>query len=310
MTMNFKDGKQYYSLDTFLKNTFGEKIYKISLNAGMTCPNRDGKIGTGGCIFCSKGGSGEFASPCHLDIKTQIENGKKQTKAKANVKHYIAYFQAFTNTYASIEKLRTIFFEAINHPDIVALSIGTRPDCLPDEVLDLLDELNKIKPVFIELGFQTCHEKTAKFIRRGYKNDIFEKAVFDLNKRNINIVVHLIIGLPYENTKIESNNMIYETINYINKFPINGVKLSLLHILKYTDLADIYLKYNFKTYTLDEYVEIIINCLNLLRNDIVIHRLTGDGKKDLLIAPLWSLDKRNVLNTINHKLKIQKNNLF
>lgn len=295
-------GKRYYSFDSFLKNTFGEKIYKVSLDGGFTCPNRDGTLGTNGCIFCSQGGSGDFASDASLSVHEQITQGISLLSKKAETSGYIAYFQAFTNTYGPIDKLRKLFTEAIDDERIVALAIGTRPDCLPPKVLDLLEELNRKKPVFVELGLQTIHEKTADFIRRGYPLSCFEQAVFDLAKRKILTVVHLILGLPGE-----TDDMMLDSVRYLNKLPVHGIKLSMLHVLKYTDLADFYNKEPFHIFEMDEYVQLVLKCIGNLREDMVIHRLTGDGPKDLLIAPKWSLHKRKVLNEIAHQLKV--NNL-
>lgn len=285
---------KYYSLNNYLRDTFGEKVYKLSLNAGFTCPNRDGTIDTRGCIFCSKGGSGDFAESSSLSITEQIENGKKRVEKKIKSGKYIAYFQAFTNTYAPIEILKEKFYEAINHKDIVALSIATRPDCLGDEVLELLNALNKIKPVFVELGLQTIHEKSAKYIRRGYALEIYDKTVKDLQKIGINIVVHIIIGLPGE-----TKDDMLKTVDYVCKSGINGIKLQLLHVLKNTDLEDEYNTGKFSTLEFDEYLDIIKACVEIIPNHIVIHRLTGDGAKKDLIAPLWSADKKKVLNAIN-----------
>lgn len=291
---------RYRDLNTYYKERFGEKTYKLSLNGGMTCPNRDGTIGMSGCIFCSEGGSGDFAGPASFSITKQIDYEKTLLVNKIKNGSYIAYFQAFTNTYAPVDYLRNIFMEAISHPDIVALSIGTRPDCLPPDVLALLDELNQIKPVFIELGLQTIHEHTAVLIKRGYPLSIFEKAVKDLQAINIPIVVHLILGLPGE-----TNQHILESIQYLNKQPIHGIKLSLLHILKNTELATLYEQKPFPVYTLDEYTDLVIQCIEHLRDDIIIHRMTGDGPRSLLIAPLWSISKGAVLNTIHKNMKLQ-----
>lgn len=304
--------KPYYSLNYYLKKEFGQKVYKLSLNGGMSCPNRDGTLGTGGCIFCSSGGSGDFAASPKLSITNQIEEAKKMVYAKMRDKKtasgntdstekYIAYFQAYTNTYGEISYLRKIFIEAISHPDVVALSIATRPDCLGDEVIALLADLNKIKPVWVELGLQTCHEKTAEFIRRGYSLSTFEKAVNNLHQINITVIVHIILGLPGE-----SFSDMIETISYITSFhkkgmPIQGIKLQLLHVLKYTDLA----KYSFQVLSLEEYIDILIACIEKLPKDMVIHRLTGDGPKNLLIAPLWSSNKKLVLNRIHQQFKIR-----
>ena len=299
-------------LNTYLKNRFGKKIYKISLDAGMTCPNRDGSIDTRGCIFCSKGGSGDFATSRKLSITEQINDGKalvsKKIKNENNTGQYIAYFQAYTNTYAPIERLRTIYMEAATNPDIAGISIATRPDCIDNEIMNLIYEIHLIKPVFIELGLQTSNEGTAQFIRRGYHNNIFENAVNLIdsynskiaNKKNhIHIIVHTIIGLPGENL-----NHMLDTIKYLNAFPIHGIKLQLLHILSDTDLAEEYEKNPFKVLSLEEYTDILIKLLEHLRPDIIIHRMTGDGPKNILIAPEWSKNKRNVLNYINKQFTI------
>lgn len=289
---------EYLSFNKYLKDKFGQKVYKISLDGGFTCPNRDGKAGTRGCIFCSKGGSGDFAESREMSITEQIENGKKRVEKKIKSGKYIAYFQAFTNTYAPVEILRQKYEEAINHPDIVALSIATRPDCLGDDVLRLLDEMNKIKPVFVELGLQTIHQKSAKYIRRGYDLSVYDKAVRDLKKIGVNVVVHVILGLPNE-----SENDMLETVKYVCESGANGIKLQLLHVIDGTDLAKDYEKGLFKTLEFDKYVNLIVKCVKIIPKDIVIHRLTGDGAKKDLIAPLWSADKKRVLNAINKALR-------
>lgn len=289
---------EYLSFNKYLKDKFGQKVYKISLDGGFTCPNRDGKTGTRGCIFCSKGGSGDFAENREMSITEQIESGKKRVEKKIKSGKYIAYFQAFTNTYAPVEMLRQKYEEAINHPDIVALSIATRPDCLGDDVLRLLDEMNKIKPVFVELGLQTIHQKSAKYIRRGYDLSVYDKAVRDLKKIGVNVVVHVILGLPNE-----SENDMLETVKYVCESGANGIKLQLLHVIDGTDLAKDYEKGLFKTLEFDEYVNLIVKCVKIIPKDIVIHRLTGDGAKKDLIAPLWSADKKKVLNAINKALR-------
>lgn len=288
---------KYYSFNQYLKDTFGCKVYKISINAGFTCPNRDGKIGTRGCIFCSKGGSGDFAEDAGLSITEQIESGKRKVEKKIKSGKYIAYFQAFTNTYAPLNVLSDKFYEAVNHPDIVALSIATRPDCLPDEVICLLKELNSIKPVFVELGLQTIHQKTAEYIRRGYTLDVYDTAVKKLKNAGINVVTHIILGLPNETKE----DMI-KSVDYVCKAGTDGIKLQLLHILKGTDLEYEYLSGKVKALTLNEYIDIIKDCVKIIPENIVIHRLTGDGAKKDLIAPLWSADKKNVLNKINKAL--------
>ena len=284
---------KYTSLNSYLKKRFGCKVYKLAINGGFTCPNRDGTLGTRGCIFCSRGGSGEFAESKEKSVTQQIDDGKKRVEKKIKDGKYIAYFQAFTNTYAPLCKLRSLYTEAINHPDIVALSIGTRPDCLGTDVLDLLDKMNKIKPVFIELGLQTIHENTAQYIRRGYPLEVYDKAVDDLHKIGINVVTHLIIGLPGENEQD-----ILQSVEYVCK-KTDGIKLQLLHILEGTDLADEYRERKVDVLSLEEYTSIIKHCVEIIPDNVVIHRLTGDGAKKDLIAPLWSADKKHVLNTIN-----------
>ena len=289
---------EYLSFNKYLKDKFGQKVYKISLDGGFTCPNRDGKIDTRGCIFCSKGGSGDFAQNRNLRITEQIEIGKKIVEKKIKSGKYIAYFQAFTNTYAPVEILRAKYSEAINHPDIVALSIATRPDCLGDDVIELLDEMNKIKPVFVELGLQTIHSDSAKYIRRGYSLEVYNEAVKKLKNIGVNIVVHIILGLPNE-----SEEDMLESVKYVCQSQIDGIKLQLLHIIAGTDLAKDYEKGLFKTLEFDEYVELIAKCVAIIPKNIVIHRLTGDGAKKDLIAPLWSADKKKVLNAINKALR-------
>ena len=289
---------EYLSFIKYLKDKFGQKVYKISLDGGFTCPNRDGKIDTRGCIFCSKGGSGDFAQNRNLSITEQIENGKKIVEKKIKSGKYIAYFQAFTNTYAPVEILRAKYSEAIKHPDIVALSIATRPDCLGDDVIELLDEMNKIKPVFVELGLQTIHSDSAKYIRRGYGLEVYNEAVKKLKNIGVNIVVHIILGLPNE-----SEEDMLESVKYVCQSQIDGIKLQLLHIIAGTDLAKDYEKGLFKTLEFDEYVELIAKCVAIIPKNIVIHRLTGDGAKKDLIAPLWSADKKKVLNAINKALR-------
>ena len=292
--------KPYYSLHAMLQERFHEKVYKLSLNGGMTCPNRDGTLGTRGCIFCSAGGSGDFAADRLLSVTKQIEQQKALIAKKRPVHKFIAYFQAYTNTYAPVPYLEKLFREAICHPDIVALSIGTRPDCLGDDVLDLLDRLNRIKPVWVELGLQTIHEDTARYIRRGYALDCFEKAVKDLRARSLEVIVHTILGLPGEDRE-----RTLQTIRYLNGQPIQGIKLQLLHVLKGTDLALDYERGLFETLTMESYLTLLIACLERLSPDIVIHRLTGDGPKDLLIAPVWSSAKRTVLNELHRRMKLE-----
>ena len=298
--MNLWNDKPYHSLDFELKKRFHEKVYRLALNGGMTCPNRDGHIATGGCIFCSEGGSGDFAAPASLSISKQIRAGQKLLANKRPVNKYIAYFQAFTNTYGPVDYLRSIFTEAIQHPEIEVLAIATRPDCLQDEIVSLLSELNQIKPVWVELGLQTMHEDTAQFIRRGYPLPVFEDAVKKLRLHGIEVITHVILGLPGED-----HERMLETIRYLNTQDIQGIKLQLLHILKGTDLADIYEHDPFPVFTLEEYVSFIVDCVEIIRPDMVIHRLTGDGPKDLLIAPLWSSAKRHVLNSIHREFRLR-----
>lgn len=296
------------TLSDYCKEKFGTKVYRLSLSTGCSCPNRDGRAGRGGCSFCSEGGSGEFATKVK-PIKEQIEEAKDRVKSKfpkdikEEDKKYIAYFQSFTNTYGDVDRLSRIFKTAILRDEIAAISIGTRPDCLEDDMLDLLDELNKIKPVWIELGLQTIHEDSAKAFNRGYSLPVFNKAYMELKMRNIEVIVHVILGLLGETDKD-----MYETVRYLaNLSPkLDGIKLHLLHILKNTRLEREYREKPFKILSLDEYTEILINCLRILPESVVIHRMTGDGDKRLLVEPLWSADKKKVLNTINKAIREAK----
>ena len=296
------------TLSDYCKEKFGTKVYRLSLSTGCSCPNRDGRAGRGGCSFCSEGGSGEFATKVK-PVEVQIEEAKERVKSKfpkdikEEDKKYIAYFQSFTNTYGDVDRLGGIFKTAILRDEIAALSIGTRPDCLEDDMLDLLDELNKIKPVWIELGLQTIHEDSAKAFNRGYSLPVFNKAYMELKKRNIEVIVHVILGLPGETDKD-----MYETVRYLaNLSPkLDGIKLHLLHILKNTRLEREYREKPFKILSLDKYTEILINCLRILPESVVIHRMTGDGDKRLLVEPLWSGDKKRVLNTINKAIREAK----
>lgn len=286
----------YYSLNKYLKNTFGEKVYKISLNGNMTCPNRDGTLGTKGCIFCSRGGSGEFAADSLLSIHEQIEQAKLRIRKKSDCKKFIAYFQPFTNTYAPTEYLEKIFTEAISEQDVVALSIATRPDCLGNNVLKLLEKLNRIKPVWVELGLQTIHEETAEYIRRMYPLSVYDTAVENLHKIGVNVITHIILGLPNE-----SKEMMLDSVRYVGD-KTDGIKLQLLHILKDTDLCDEYELGKFDdVLSMEDYIDILCDCVEVLPENVVIHRLTGDGDKKILIAPMWSADKKRVLNTINRE---------
>ena len=284
-------------LNEYLRERFGCKVYKIAVNAGLTCPNRDGKLGTRGCIFCSAGGSGEFAQDPGKSIYDQIEEGKRLVSSKIKDGKFIAYFQAFTNTYAPSEKLRPLFTEAANHPDIVAVSIATRPDCLPGDVLDLLEEINRIKPVWVELGLQTIHKDTAEYIRRGYELEVYDKAVTELKKRRIEVITHVILGLPGETPE-----MMKETVKYVCDKGTDGIKLQLLHVLKGTDLEAEFLAGRFKVLTEDEYIDILKECVKIIPENVVIHRLTGDGDKKILVAPLWSGDKKHVINRISKEV--------
>ena len=292
--------KRYNSLNNMLQAEFGEKVYKLTLSGSTTCPNRDGTLDTRGCVFCSVGGSGEFAADKQLSITAQIEQQKAILQAKRPVSKFIAYFQAYTNTYGDLEHLRSIFIEAISHPDIVAVSIGTRPDCLGEEVIRMLSELNQQKPIWIELGLQTIHPQTADYIRRGYDLSCFENAIKALRATNIDVIVHIILGLPGETT----DDML-TTIKYLNRLPIQGIKLQLLHVLTDTDLATDYENGKFEVLTQDEYLNLLIACLEHLSPEIVVHRVTGDGPSELLIAPTWSSAKRTVLNELHQQLKVR-----
>jgi hypothetical protein len=298
-------GKPYYSLDAYCKNTFGHKCYKIALNANMSCPNRDGTKGTRGCIFCSEGGSGEFAVSIRgKSIQEQISEGVRFFGGKYTGDSFIAYFQAYTNTYAPVEYLEKIYREALSASNICGISIATRPDCLPDKVLGLLYRLRKDYPdkfIWVELGLQTIHENTAEFIRRGYPLSCFDKAVSALKDIHIPVIVHIILGLPHESVK----DML-DTISYMNIIRPFGVKLQLLHVLNGTDLADLYQAGEFTVMDKDEYISTVSECIAYLSPEIVIHRITGDGSKKLLIAPKWSLNKRDVLNSLHRSLMENK----
>ena len=345
--MNWYD-KPYYSLDAYCKNTFGEKIYKIALDAGMTCPNRDGKIDTRGCIFCSAGGSGEFAAQnrelitsknnldkiladhslseeemecqlipqfnaIHHCIQSQIQQGKLlfqgrktssvQLRQKKTGHRFIAYFQSYTNTYASTDYLREIYRAALMDESIVGISIATRPDCISEDICEMLVQLRETfadKFVWIELGLQTIHETTALYIRRGYTLSRFDACMKLLHQYDIPVIVHMILGLPGENT-----DMVLDTIHYLNACHIQGIKLQLLHILKGTDLCIDYENGTFDVLSQDTYIDLVIQCLEDLSPDIIVHRVTGDGPKNLLVAPLWSSNKRNVLNTLHKEMKLK-----
>lgn len=286
----------YYSVSEYLKNTYGHKLYKLSLSGNMTCPNRDGTLDTRGCIFCSGHGSGDFAVQ-------DIDKAKLVIADKYKGSEYIAYFQSFTNTYADAEYLRRLFTPVIMRDDIRILSIATRPDCLGSDILDLLKELNAIKPVWIELGLQTIREDTARYIRRGYSLSVYDEAVYNLKQIGIRPIVHMIMGLPFENA-----DDAVATARYIADSGAWGIKVSLLHILKDTDLYKDYCAGLFEAISMDEYLNITGKIISALPEDMVIHRLTGDGPKDLLAAPLWTANKKRVLNTLTHYLK--DNNIY
>lgn len=312
---------KYLTFNDAMRARFGTKVYRLSLQSGCTCPNRDGTIGTGGCTFCSEGGSGDFAAP-FLPIGDQIEEARKRVDAKISPsispedRRYIAYFQSYTNTYGDPERLRRIYSEALQHPQIVALDLGTRPDCLPPDMIAMLKELRAEygKPVWIELGLQTVHEKTAERIRRGYKLEVFEDAYRRLKEpfgsaegsssadpsAGFEVIVHVILGLPGE-----TRDEMLETVRYLSLLTptLDGIKLQLLHILKGTELAREYEADPFPLFTLDSYCDLVVDCLKLLPPQTVIHRLTGDGPKRLLIEPQWSADKKRVLNTLNRKIR-------
>ncbi|HAK68043.1 MAG TPA: TIGR01212 family radical SAM protein [Treponema sp.] len=291
-------------LSDYLRETFGCKVYKLSLSSGCTCPNRDGTVGWGGCVFCSAGGSGDFATSFE-DVNVQIEKAKLRVDGKfpkstsKDERKYIAYFQSFTATHAPAEKLEPLFDAAISRNDIVSLSIGTRPDCLPPETVALLSRLNRRKPVWVELGLQTVHEKTAAEMNRCFTLDVFEKAYADLKNAGLTVIVHVILGLPGE-----SRDDMLETVRYLSELnpTLDGIKLHLLHVLEGTALAEIYRKKNFHIFTLEEYCTLVADCLDLLPSSTVVHRMTGDGPKKILVAPLWSGDKKRVMNALKAEL--------
>ena len=287
------------TVNEYLQDRYGKKLYKIAINAGLTCPNRDGTLGSRGCIFCSGTGSGDFAEDPGLSVSEQIERGKRRVQDKLPKKDfgYIAYFQAYTNTYGPMERLEELYTEAVKHKDIELISIATRPDCLQDDVLDLILRINRIKPVWIELGLQTIHERTAEYIRRGYTLDVYDEAVKKLRDRGIETIVHVILGLPGE-----SRQDMLDTVKYVGDSGVQGIKLQLLHVLRGTDLADDYLSGKFTCLGMEEYIDLIREALTILPEDMVVHRMTGDGDKKLLIAPEWSKDKKRVLNLLNKAL--------
>jgi len=315
----YPDGRPYYTLNLYLKQRFGKRLQKLSLDGGMSCPNRDGTISHGGCVFCSAGGSGDFAADRRLSVaeqlayaKTQV-SGKKLQQRKSLPKNisvtsvqkteeecpgYIAYFQAYTNTYGPIDYLERIFTEAMEDPEVKVLSIATRPDCLGEDVCALLDHMSQKKPIWVELGLQTMHEDTARKINRGYELPVFEEAVRRLKTGGHTVIVHVILGLPGE-----TREQMVETVRYLGRLGIDGIKLQLLHVLRDTKLARWYEEALFETLTKEEYFAIIADCLRVLPREVVIHRITGDGPKDLLMAPLWSGHKKTVLNELHHYLK-------
>lgn len=292
----------YYTLNDYLKNKYGRKIYKIALDAGRTCPNRDGSCGNRGCIFCSGNGSGEFAADRNRPVSEQLQEAKAriQKKLPQGDVGYIAYFQAFTSTYGTVEELEPIFREAIKDPEVVILSIATRPDCLPPDILAMLERLNRYKPVWVELGLQTIWEDTAQYIRRGYDLTVYDQAVRALSERNLEVITHVILGLPGESVE-----QMLETVEYVGRTGTQGIKLQLLHVLKGTDLAIDYQSGKFQVLEMKEYIDILEQCIRHLPRNMVIHRLTGDGDKRLLIAPQWSGNKRMVMNTIRREFTVR-----
>lgn len=289
------------TVNKYLRDRFGCKVYKVSLDGGFTCPNRDGSLDTRGCIFCSGGGSGEFAQSRALSITDQLRKGKELIAGKlpkGEVK-YIAYFQAFTNTYAEVEVLREKYYEAVNDPEVVILSVATRPDCISDDVLELLAEINSIKPVWVELGLQTIHESTAEYIRRGYGLNVYDDAVKRLKDKGIIVITHVILGLQGE-----SKEDMLSTVSHVCEVKSDGIKLQLLHVLKGTDLYKDYVAGKFLTLEMEEYIDILLACLKVLPKDMVVHRFTGDGDKKLLVAPLWSGDKKRVMNTLSRYIEV------
>lgn len=288
----------YKTINEHYKEKFGCKVYKLSIDGGFTCPNRDGTKGNKGCIFCSVLGSGEFAEKKQDSILNQLEMAKKRVESKNKGGKYIAYFQSFTNTYAPVDRLRRLYLEAISPDYIVGLAIGTRPDCISDECINLLVEINNIKPVSIELGLQSADDKTAEYIRRGYKTEVYYDTVKRLKRAGLEVVTHIIIGLPYE-----TGDMAVDTTRKAVLAGTDGVKFHLLHVLSGTDLEKEYLSGKFKTLQLEEYASILKDCIDVLNDDIVVHRITGDGAKKNLIAPLWSADKKRVLNFLKKYLE-------
>lgn len=305
MTTELWGDKPYYSLDAFLKNTYGEKLYKIAVDAGFTCPNRDGTLGREGCLFCSAGGSGDYAVKTaeHLSVTDQITAGKALFHQKQIGQRFIVYFQAYTNTYGPLPLLQTLYTEALREPSTAGISIATRPDCVSEEIVTMLVNLKKSFPdkfVWIELGLQTIHQQTADFIRRGYPLSVYDNCVTLLQQAHIPVVTHIILGLPGE-----TSEHMRSTIDHLNQTGTWGVKLQLLHVLRDTGLARLYNEGHYSPLSQEAYINLVIDCLERLSPETVIHRLTGDGPRSLLLAPLWSLDKRKVLNMIHHTMKLR-----
>ncbi len=291
------NGKRYHSLNYFLRNKFNEKVFKISLDGGFSCPNRDGTISIGGCLFCSESGSGDYAGNRTLSIGKQFCDIKEMMNKKWKEGKYIAYFQAFTNTYAPVEELRRKYKEAIKQEGVVALAIATRPDCLGDDVLDLLEEINKEVYVWVELGLQTVSDETARKINRGYKLEVYEDAIRRLKERNIDFVTHCIFGLPGE-TKED----MLKSVDYIAHSGSKGIKFHLLHLMKNTPMVKLYERGELEFVSQDDYIDLICKSIAMLPEEMIVHRLTGDAPRDLLIGPIWSLKKWEILNAIDKAL--------
>lgn len=296
MTQYWGD-KRYYSLNYFLRQKFGEKVFKIPLDAGFTCPNRDGTVSYGGCIFCSSRGSGDFAGTTE-DLVEQFAEGKRMMTAKWKKGKFIAYFQAYTNTYGPAEVLREKYYSILHLPDVAGLAVATRPDCLPPDVLELLAEINQQAYLWVELGLQTIHDETARLINRGYGLDTYVQAVHSLQSRGIEVVTHVILGLPGETR----DNML-KTVDFVAHTGTQGIKLHLLHLMKGTKLAELYAQGRVRLLEKEEYVDLVVDSLELLPPDMVVHRLTGDSPRHLLIGPMWSLKKWEVLNAIDERLQ-------
>lgn len=294
------------TLSDFLKQKYGQKLYKLSLESGCTCPNRDGTLGTGGCTFCSAGGSGEFAERISPDdIDSQIEAAKQRIikKLPADVppdkRKFIAYFQSYTNTYGDTDRLTDVYEKVISRDDIVILSIGTRPDCIDDEKLEMIKSLNRIKPVWVELGLQTIHDETAERIHRGYSTSVFEECYKRLKAAGLTVIVHVILGLPGE-----SREDMFDTVRYLGELSprLDGIKLQMLNVLEGSQLAEEYRERHFYQMSMEEYTDLVVECLRLLPEQTVIHRMTGDGPRKLLISPKWVTDKKRVMNMLRNKI--------